>query len=215
MTLKLVADSRQAIENRFHVVAHALTRDEVIRQLSELFDSNLILAWKCPSSVVMSGANDGIKLTRDAMLAGWDDVLAEHAYYLTQEGAAQWSSIAMPNWLKFYSQYGVGNDECEEWAIETATRERAEELFLAMHQQYDVVFSNEEALEPLEPWNATYWKVLPKGFRLIMHTKGRVFSSPDEYVPTKWPSRKWCERGIWADECHHLVKPGSHTPNEH
>ena len=74
----------------------------------------------------------------------------------------EWETIAAPNWSKF-GRYS--SDESEK-VIEAATKDVLESTL-----KYDRFWSgdwpNEETLvvEVLAPWEATYWKRLPSGFR--------------------------------------------------
>ena len=88
------------------------------------------------------------------------------SYYLTPQGGARWEAMAHPDWNKFLIVNFLGQFPYEEGFFGTQ-REIIEQL-LALER---LIFMYEhipgtEKWNVLEPWEATYWKTLPRGFHV-------------------------------------------------
>jgi hypothetical protein len=87
-------------------------------------------------------------------------------YGLTDKGGASWEHYAQPDWSRFIdASVGTEPDEC---VIEAPSRDLAEEEY-QRHEgdgsEYQPLPASKRG-EVLVPWSATYWKVLPTGYRL-------------------------------------------------
>ncbi|CBN53848.1 MULTISPECIES: hypothetical protein [Kamptonema] len=102
-------------------------------------------------------------------MAGIQDHLDERfnaTYYLTPQGGARWEAMAHPDWNKFFIVNFLGQFPYEEGFFCTQ-REILEQL-LALER---LIFMYEhipgtEKWNVLEPWEATYWKTLPRGYHV-------------------------------------------------
>ncbi|CBN57159.1 hypothetical protein OSCI_3340002 [Kamptonema sp. PCC 6506] len=86
------------------------------------------------------------------------------SYYLTPQGGARWEAMAHPDWNKFSIVNFLGQFPYEEGFFGTQ-REIIEQLLALEH----LIFMYEhipgtENWNVLEPWEATYWKTLPRGY---------------------------------------------------
>ncbi|MGB8688107.1 MAG: hypothetical protein WCD53_12325 [Microcoleus sp.] len=87
-------------------------------------------------------------------------------YYLTPQGGARWEAMAHPDWNRFFIVNFLGQFPYEEGFFGTQ-REILEQL-LALER---LIFMYEhipgtENWNVLEPWEATYWKTLPRGYHV-------------------------------------------------
>ncbi len=93
-------------------------------------------------------------------------------YYLTPEGGEHWEAIARPDWNKLLID--DLNTICfpqsdKEPGIFATKRENIEQLlaygeYLLEDDRQPI--PGTEVWEVLEPWQVTYWKTLPRGYRL-------------------------------------------------
>ncbi|WP_333220736.1 hypothetical protein [Microcoleus sp. Pol12A5] len=86
------------------------------------------------------------------------------SYYLTPQGGARWEAMADPDWNKFSIVNFLGQFPYEEGFLGTQ-REIIEQL-LALDRllfMYEHIPGTEK-WNVLEPWKATYWKTLPRGY---------------------------------------------------
>lgn len=88
------------------------------------------------------------------------------SYYLTPQGGARWEAMAHPDWNKFSIVNFLGQFPYEEGFFGTQ-REIIEQLLALEH----LIFMYEhipgtEKWNVLEPWEATYWKTLPRGYHV-------------------------------------------------
>jgi hypothetical protein len=106
-------------------------------------------------------------------------------YGLTAQGGARWEQYSNPNWDR-YVDAGFGTDPYEGELV-AATRKLVEE-HLSYHKVCNYSMrTGSEVWDILSPWQATYWKTLPRGHRIRF-----------EYEPD--------ERTFWASSEFHLLE---------
>ncbi len=87
-------------------------------------------------------------------------------YYLTPQGGARWEAMAHPDWNKFSIVNFLGQFPYEEGFLGTQ-REIIEQLLTLDHLLFMYEHIPEtENWNVLEPWEATYWKTLPRGYHV-------------------------------------------------
>lgn len=90
------------------------------------------------------------------------------AYGLTEEGGHQWELFAMPDWQSFidttFFRPVVGN--VGDAAFVCADRHRLERYFRLANEALTNVDSSTARWDGVQPWQATYWKTLPTGYRV-------------------------------------------------
>jgi hypothetical protein len=83
---------------------------------------------------------------------------------MTARGGARWEAMAKPDWSRFLDELtGIDPDEVE---VSGPDRDR-----LASHlRQYTLsaLVPGSERWEELIPWEATYWKTMPRGYRVTV-----------------------------------------------
>lgn len=165
---------------------HGLSREALGERLVRLSERGLI-------RVNADGQEDSPLRTRE-QIAHALDVSATHNtpstprqylywYWLTDRGGAVWEQHARPDWSRYVTAWS--STDPNEAVIEAASREVAEAEFRwgEDHGQYRPRPGSRRD-EALAPWQATYWKTLPAGYRL-------------QYAWDELPVRERIHRG-WA-----------------
>jgi hypothetical protein len=85
-----------------------------------------------------------------------------HYYYLTQEGGRIWESFAAPQWDWRIESRCYFDDTVEI----TAPTEKLLKEYLSLFPLDDSkIVESSLQFDTVEPWQATYWKQLPIGYR--------------------------------------------------
>jgi hypothetical protein len=89
------------------------------------------------------------------------------SYYLTFQGGTYWERIAHPDWDKFFIVNFSAMFPYDDGIF--ATQREIIEQLLALDRFILICqhIPGTEVWEVIEPWQATYWKTLPRGFHLI------------------------------------------------
>jgi hypothetical protein len=159
---------------------HGMSRDELKETLRALFEQGYLIATRSiripiPGSIDpetgeedwVGGSEDFVPNAddiRDALRGKFNHVR------LTAQGGAVWEAVARPDWSKYSTwEYGgpADNDaqgvDVEE--ICAANRDLLEK-YIARLPAWTEGLGVEYKLETLNPWQATYWKTLPIGYRV-------------------------------------------------
>lgn len=97
-------------------------------------------------------------------------------YGLTPQGGAVWEAFAAPNWQRFVHDTGTPEDE---WEVTCADRHFLDRYLAAVRREGDLDVST-LVIDEVKPWQATYWKRLPSGWRATF-----TWHFKDE---PRWPS---------------------------
>lgn len=160
---------------------HELTFDELVNTLCGLFDKGDLIAERVEQHVwlgefvptrdeVISGLSylpPGRRRQTNAPSAGGSEIY----YGLTTHGGARWEAVARPDWNRFVdASIGLDPDD----GIIIASNRNLVERFLSLNPYISSgisVIVGSERWEVLEPWDATYWKTLPRGHRVTYDYK--------------------------------------------
>ena len=153
------------------------------------------------------GAEEELTEGRDALV--W---LAEHGdderpnapvrgttYGLTASGGAAWETVARPDWSRYIDgRYGSDPFDAEVICPDPV---RLDEYVFSKFQECRPI---RESLrrDRLEPWAATYWKVLPLGHRV----RFAYHPEPDP-LPREWNTGFLRERYAWLKEVNDWFRP--------
>lgn len=84
-------------------------------------------------------------------------------YRLSRDGGAIWEYFASPDWGKFFK---VETDyDLNECRLASANRDLAETL-RQCEDRHPAPIAGTDRWTVLQPWNATYWKMLPNAYQL-------------------------------------------------
>nr|WP_216670412.1 hypothetical protein [Microcoleus asticus] len=143
--------------------------------------------------------NSDVILTRAGIQDHLDGRLLA-SYYLTPQGGARWEAMAHPDWNKFSIVNFLGQFPYEEGFLGTQ-REIIEQLLaldrlLFMYKH----IPGSEKWNVLEPWEATYWKTLPRGYYVSCEFQHSDFftwklddNTPAEIVEEYKQASQWYE----------------------
>ena len=142
-----------------------LSRADTIEVAHSLFKSGDIRAWVFADAEDLEGEDD-VVLTLAEIETIFDRKLDAY-YYLTEKGSAKWEAMVNPDWNRYF--FHDANQESGE--ILSSDRDLIEEILSkdSLLHNWALVEGTEE-WEILEPWEATYWKTLPRGYRVRYQT---------------------------------------------
>ncbi len=135
-------------------------------------------------------------------------------YYLTLKGGEQWESVSKPKWNQYF-HWGYNVLMCADRAI--GERLLAEHDLLFADELDSYIILETSMWEEVVPWQATYWKNLPIGYRVhfqsqssneqlekfstfdegegwvdfIRHKDGRVERQPQTLIARRKQSQEW------------------------
>ncbi|WP_240358717.1 hypothetical protein [Myxococcus vastator] len=170
-----------------------LSREELCERLSLLAERGLIRVHMLPDGLQELFSPEEISNAMDARQSR-----TPFGYSLTAAGGAVWEHDARPDWSRFVNagQEPSADDAQDAWVIEAASLEAADAEFRFHESLGDVhqPVSESKHGEVLTPWQVTYWKALPHGYRLRYVTVPRP-SNParSSSVPSRppWYTRVW------------------------
>jgi hypothetical protein len=153
----LVEEDLTIIVNK--VTSHGLDRAEIVDILSSLFQEGMLIA-----ELFEEFRNPPVEITPSRQQI--EDALAKKIYIqygLSSLGGEQWEKLSKPNW----NSYIYCCEPKDVVILEASDRITIEQyLNLLPYSSKEEVISGSEKWESLVPWQATYWKILPSGWRL-------------------------------------------------
>ena len=189
-----VADRETASERaKYFILSYAVMRDsdfgdfggvaldcnlshaETLTAVHSLFQNGDILAQVYRGGTKVSDA----VMTEAEIGANLDGKLQAY-YYLTPQGGTRWEAMAHPNWNQYYKYIckDYRPDEIPEYEIEIASfsRQLIEKLLsVSSYVLSEVPIPGTEIWDRIEPWQATYWKTLPKAYRVRYQARQNNF----------------------------------------
>lgn len=163
VALRFLLEAAGPFSEQFNKPGHGLSRPVLIETLERLYSDGWIF-WGI-------GDNEGRcshkNLTRSDLNRALDEENREQwsIYGLTEFGGARWEEFARPNWeLYFALSQDAGWADSPYGTFSSGSLkqlQRGLKLHSASTQPID--FDEVEYTE-LQPWQATYWKVLRAGF---------------------------------------------------
>jgi hypothetical protein len=145
------------LEEALNRRSHGLTESALVEQVLWLLDRGLIAGWRDDATVAVTADS-----LRTALLEPGPRFGTTTFYGLTPAGGATWESMARPDWSRFHDGFEGGLEHLR--VVEAATTELALRHF---ERGWSLPLLPEAPkLETLTPWQATYWKQLPRGVRL-------------------------------------------------
>lgn len=139
---------------------HGLARSRLMELLERLlWEGDLFVEDQAGRSGLFTAAELDTMTSRDAN---------SPCYGLTPKGGARWEQLAQVRWDRYVDDhYLEERGGTNGWEListnESLLREFVAVFFPAMHVDF---IPGSEQWDSLEPWEATYWKTLPKGYRV-------------------------------------------------
>lgn len=196
LMLKFVICKCEALNSLAH--SENLSHAEVVLAADSLFQRGDIKAMVF-ADLYDTEATSDVVLTRAGIQDNLDGRLLA-CYYLTPQGGARWEAMAHPDWNKFFilnfREFFPDEDE-----IFGTQREIFEQLLsldrLILGKQH---IRGTEVWNVLEPWEATYWKTLPRGYHVSCEFQRndsyldyQKEGSPPELVEEYEQANQWYE----------------------
>jgi hypothetical protein len=176
--------------------SHHMTRDELLRTLGSLFmrgelvGSQEVLGDHVPTAQqIRTALAPPVRLPNGGISWGSGED-APLFYGLSPAGAARWERMAEPEWERYFE---LASAEDDTWELVAGSQQRLDELLNSTKPPEGVI-----ERDILRPWEATYWKTLPSGYRVRIGYQSAGWWSPGEgrSMPDQILLRRW-HRSIW------------------
>src|SRR5687768_13425094 len=168
-----------SIEELLNKQTHGLKRDEIIQTLNNLFSMGLIEALNDDND---NGFILNIEQIESALNEKQVKITKRTYFGLTAKGGKYWESFAVPDWNLFLENNSttLENNENLLGEILCADKKMVEDVLGGKQNYLNIKVIPESIIwDELRPWQATYWKQLPVGYRVRYE-----FLEPD--VPVFW-----------------------------
>ena len=148
------------VEGLFNKRGHLMERAKLIELLCGLHSRGWIKADQGDDSIPIDEA-----MVESAFMADYDPRNDQAVCYrLTATGGDAWEAFAAPRWDRYLRTRL--NFSAKSGYVEGADESRVEEYVSKVHLFGWNIVKESIVREKLEPYQATYWKTLPYGFRV-------------------------------------------------
>lgn len=118
-------------------------------------------------------------------------------YRLTPDGGRAWESFARPEWHLYVSRDDENGDDDMSIGEAVAPSRKSLERYMASLEKDISIEAGSRVYDELKPWQATYWKTLPAGFRCRYRYRRFEPTLPGALAPpclpsTGWLLSRWC-----------------------
>lgn len=167
---------------------HGLSQDELLETVLELWRQGLISFASDHNRTELSSADE----IRNSLAEKFRPGNAKTYLRLTSEGGRVWEAFAAPRWdVYIYEGYEFDESLSQEIGELICTNRRRLQWYF--ESGYPSLFQIDPARvwwDKLEPWQATYWKILPTAHRVrFVLPDGRMEmpSPPPQFIFTpRW-----------------------------
>lgn len=119
------------------------------------------------------------------------------SYGLSPLGGARWETLSSPRWDRFISaSYGADPYEAEIIAQDRQLVQRYFELQRFISSSVGTIMPESLQWDTLQPWEATYWKTLPKAYRIRFYYDPYVEDAEVHSIPT-WAWEQFRQMCKW------------------
>ena len=163
----LSASNVDEILNRPH---HHLSISELLVVLERMFErGDLFLEYRDRGSqgyTTQEPSPSEIEAALNLTHKEWIDQSQDVLYGVTDRGGTLWETLSRPQWDRFFDEgYGIDPYEGEMAASTRGLIEERLEL-IPYDTSLKAIVPESMRWSVLQPWEATYWKQLPVGYRL-------------------------------------------------
>ncbi|WP_333151902.1 hypothetical protein [Microcoleus sp. B9-D4] len=173
-----------------------LSHAELVVAADRLFQKGYILAgFRTEDEKII----EDITLNSSQIQAHLDGKLNTF-YYLTPQGGARWESLTHPNW-NHYEQWCMGSRPDKitgliKSEITCCSRQIIEKLInFSEHLHSQTIISETCVWEEIYSWKATYWKTLPKAYKVTYQYRHFEWcispNTPQEWIDKDRQARQW------------------------
>ena len=173
---------------------HGLPKDEIIDTLLSMLDEDMIILKRRGEVVNFSSKDDMLHY----LDATYDmSNYADWVYYeLSSKGGAVWEQFASPEWDRFihsdYVEYNPDHIKIKQKIVLTCGNKGwLEHYFRSLQYHEYEVLAESIKQSTVEPWQATYWKTLPKGHRIEFTAENKHTHEGRPPVGMEWFDNLW------------------------
>jgi hypothetical protein len=144
---------------------HGLSYSDLLDTLHKLFQDGYLICFEYPDDETRIEVVPTY-LEIDAALKSQD---RKTQYSLTSKGGSAWEALSSPDWDWFVlDSFNLRTDEIQ---MEASSLQIAERYLLLTPYWYQFeIFPESAKFQVLRPWEVTYWKTLPQGYKISMKT---------------------------------------------
>lgn len=173
----------EEIEMHLNKESHGLDRKPLVEILERLFAAGLIEAHKesdLDNTYSLNSDQIDIALNVNSKIENYNNGVY---YGLTAKGGRVWEIFAKPDWNNFIDESSTTSDDYDEtgiWESEIicAVREKVEDYFNTPDTEEEIILET-VIWDEIKPWQATYWKQLPIGYRVHYKYKAKDYTNYD------------------------------------
>lgn len=171
--LPLISPGEPGLRDQFLRPGHGLSDRELLDVLVELQEQKEIEFWHDGEVCVLDReaireATFPSSETRSTPISEWTN------YGLTSAGARRWEQFAEPDWGRFSEWQEISPedddgsiDEETTFCFDAGSMAYVEEMLSAPWRLFSrEIVAASVVIEKLSPWEPTYWKTLPEGYRV-------------------------------------------------
>lgn len=158
------------LEEMINKPGHTLSSNQLVITLEELFEERYIylsyLNHTRQERIVYKPTRQELEGHLFSTMERW--IMApEQVYYgMTALGGTVWEQLSKPQWERYFDELYDSDPHTGE--IIARTSELAEQvLWTCPYLPFiEHITPNTEKRDVIQPWHATYWKILPEGYRI-------------------------------------------------
>lgn len=163
---------------------HGLAEQQLVETLSALFQTGDLIATpivdgRCQPEAYVPDPDEILRYLRGPHMSLGLLHDRQDAYWgLTLQGGAKWEALSSPDWSRYVSDSHRLDDTEWPWDAEVVCQRRdLLERFLALEQDdpWTEIAPDSVTWDVAEPWEATYWKTLPRAHRLQYRYRQRTY----------------------------------------
>ncbi len=181
----------EGLELDLNKPSHGLTENLLITTLEKLFKEGLITAHR------FDHEEEDLVFSAEQIQAAFTDRQPDKLYFygLTPKGGQIWEAFARPNWnYHIDGGYQPDDDNFDIWfgEIICVQKDHLNNYFNSIViNQYDVDKKTIQ-WDIMEPWQATYWKKLPTGYRIRFYGREKKNTNqPPSLRGQTWYDNRW------------------------
>lgn len=168
-----------------------LLKSEVAVEASRLFDNGDILAaFPIENKEISTGISLGFSQIKRHLNGEFN-----FFYYLTPQGGSKWEALSHPDWNLYHQWHFYDNNKSEIICQNQAIIKQLLSLNCILYRQ--IPLPQTEIWDELEPWQATYWKTLPKAHRVrYQSTSSETFLESKELREANNELKRWYKKAL-------------------
>lgn len=173
-------DDCDGIDFMFNKPGHGLSPSQLVDAFSGLLQAGLIEAFRDKAALTFTSDQIAVALEETGPIRITEESSAFNPlctyYRLTSRGGELWERFAAPDWERYVKT--EIDEEAQSIVLTSRTPWRIDSLFQDMKLILYEMDSTFGYTELLGAWEATYWKVLPNGYRTYLRWEKEIPLDP-------------------------------------